>query len=197
MPYSREHKERTRARIIDAASRLFRRRGYQDTGVDALMGEAGLTRGGFYAHFRDKADLFIRALDHAFDESFENLLGRGLEDLVGAEWLRAASRRYLNPQHRTHPHLGCAVPTLGGEVSRAPRRVKNAFGRRIENLIDRMAERLDGDRELAMNALASWVGALVLARAAHRVSTAEVILTAVQRHWDRVADELEAEAGTD
>lgn len=190
MPYSPEHKADTRARIVAAASRLFRRDGYQQTGVDALMGAAGLTRGGFYAHFADKSALLVEAIDHAFDESVENLLGRGLEDREGADWLRAACDRYLTPKHRRHPESGCAVPALGSEVARAPRSVRKAFDARQRQMVDLIADRLGGDREMATALLASWVGALVMARIAPRRAQAEAILEAVRGHWNRVADAM-------
>ena len=64
MPLSAEHKERTRARILAAAGRVFRRQGYAATAVDAVMAEAGLTPGGFYAHFPSKEALFAEVLAH-------------------------------------------------------------------------------------------------------------------------------------
>ena len=62
MGYSSEHKDRTRERVVTAAGRLFRRYGYNGVGIDEIMAAAGLTRGGFYAHFKSKHDLFAAAL---------------------------------------------------------------------------------------------------------------------------------------
>ena len=87
MPYSPEHKAKTHARIVQVASRLFRRKGYQATGVDQLMSAAGLTRGGFYSHFRNKTQLLIESLELAFDESTANLLERGHQELEGRGFL--------------------------------------------------------------------------------------------------------------
>jgi len=181
MPYSPEHKPRTHARIVGVASRLFRRDGYQSTGVDRLMSAAGLTRGGFYAHFRDKTQLLIESLELAFDESRANLLERGHEDLVGEAWVRAAARRYLSPEHRSGLADGCAVPALGSEVARAPRPVQRAFARRITELIEAMAERMGGGahaRRRALALLSSWVGAMVLSRAVGDEALGEEILAA-------------------
>ena len=190
MPYTADHKAKTRARIVAVASRLFRRDGYHQTGVDALMGAAGLTRGGFYAHFKDKAALLIEAIEHAFDESGENLFGHGLEDLRGAAWLREASRRYLALGHRRQPEAGCAVPALGSEVARGSHAVRKAFDARQQDMIERAAERIGGDRRMATALLASWVGGLVMARIAPRRAHAQSILEAVRGYWEDVAERL-------
>lgn len=190
MPYPAEHKLKTHARIVDMASRLFRRDGYAGTGVDTLMNAAGLTRGGFYAHFRDKAALLSEALDRAFDESYENLLEGKLEAVTGTEWLRAASRRYLSSSHRQSPDLGCAIPALGAEVSRAPARVRRRFASQVKRMIDGMSERLGGGargRREATALLASWVGAILLARAVGDSALADEISASVREHWDERA----------
>lgn len=183
MPYSPEHKPKTHARIVAVASRLFRQEGYQATGVDRLMSAAGLTRGGFYSHFRDKSQLLIESLERAFDESSANLLERGHEELEGEAFVRAAARRYLSGEHRENLADGCAVPALGAEVARAPKSVQKVFARRIDALLDGIAERLGGGiraRRRAMLLLSSWVGAMVLARAVGDKKLAEEILGAVR-----------------
>jgi hypothetical protein len=97
--------------------------------------------------------------------------------------MRAAARRYLSPKHLAHAAVGCAVPGLGAEVARAPRRVRHAFSRGIAELLDGMSERLGGGpsaRREATTLLASWVGAMVLARASADRDEAEAILAAVR-----------------
>ncbi|HJL17038.1 MAG TPA: helix-turn-helix domain-containing protein [Sandaracinaceae bacterium LLY-WYZ-13_1] len=182
MPYPPEHKRRTRARIVAAASRLFRRRGFGATSVDALMGAAGLTRGGFYAHFRSKAELLEAALAAAFEESRQNLLARGLEDSRGEAWLTRAASRYLGPDHLRALDEGCAVPALGAEVSRSGDGPRRAFERELTRLIDGLATRLGGPhaRARSLRALSTWVGALTLARAVHDPAFAEEILASAR-----------------
>jgi TetR/AcrR family transcriptional repressor of nem operon len=190
MPYPAEHKLRTHARIVDIASRLFRRDGYAGTGVDTLMNAAGLTRGGFYAHFRDKTALLSEALDRAFDESYENLFAGKLEDLVGRDWLRAAGGRYLAASHRESPDQGCAIPALGAEVSRAPLRVRRRFASQVRRMLDGMGARLGGGaggRREATALLASWVGAMLLARAVGDSKLADEITQSVREHWEKRA----------
>lgn len=181
MARAAERKAQSRGRIVEAASRLFRERGYKRTSVDELMAAAGLTRGGFYAHFRNKAALFEAALAAAFEESHENLLRRGLEELDGESWLRRAGDRYLSSDHVGNTSLGCAIPSLGGEVARAETSVRRAFGVELDRLFDRLAERLGGGakaRVRAIRRIATWAGALTMARAVADPALRDEILAA-------------------
>lgn len=183
MPYPPDHKPKTHARIVRVASRLFREAGFQATGVDRLMSAAGLTRGGFYAHFRDKTQLLVESLELVLDESRANLLERGLGELEGEAWARAAAKRYLSPGHRSAPGDGCPVPALGAEVARAPRSVQRAFAARLDGILTGMAARLGGGaagRRRAIQLLSSWVGALLLSRAVGERRLGEEILAATR-----------------
>ena len=175
-----DQKARSRARIIEVASRLFRERGYRATSVDDLMAGAGLTRGGFYAHFADKGALLRASLEHAFDEARRQLFDGRLRGLEGERWLRAASRRYLRLGHREHPELGCAIPSLGAEVARVGPEARTAFAGEVERMVAGMAARLGGDdaEARARRTLATWVGAMVLARAVDDEELAERMLDA-------------------
>ena len=155
--------------ILDAAGRVFRRTGYAGSGVDAVMGEAGLTHGGFYAHFESKEALFAETVARALGRTAE-LMGSGPDDREGVAWLRAAVRRYLS-----HPHLraveeGCALPALVSELGRAGDAPREAFEEGLLDLLADAGEKappgpgLDPqDRVLATVALC--VGGLSLARA--------------------------------
>lgn len=162
---------------------MFRRDGYDRTSVDALMAEAGLTRGAFYAHFADKAELFESAIDDAFEEGLANLFSRGLDELEGEAWLRAAEGRYLRENHRRDPENGCAMPSLACEVARGPRGVQERFEQGLEAVIDEMAERCGGHeaaRRQARGRIARWVGAMVLARAVSSRRLQEALLDAAR-----------------
>ena len=65
MRYAADQKEKTRSRIVRAAGKVFRRQGYHAAGVDKVMAEAGLTAGGFYAHFDSKQALLAEAIEDA------------------------------------------------------------------------------------------------------------------------------------
>ena len=108
MRYPPTHKHATRRRIIEAASLAFREGGVAETGVDEVMRRAGLTHGGFYAHFHDKSELIAEACASAFDATLPNL------ERIAALPTRAARARllidsYLASRHRDNRGSGCVV----------------------------------------------------------------------------------------
>jgi TetR/AcrR family transcriptional repressor of nem operon len=169
-------KQRSHARVVEAAARLYRERGGDGVSVDEVMGEAGLTRGGFYAHFADKNELLAEALGEAFAQSRDSLVGHD-PALRGRKWLERAVHVYLSRKHVDAPGDGCAVPALAGEVARGDRKLRKAFTRGLEGVLDGMAEQL-GDREQATAALATLIGAVALARATDDEGLREAILQA-------------------
>src|SRR5713226_4104580 len=110
MRVSREKAAENRERIVDNASRLFREKGFDGVGLDAIMKEAGLTHGGFYGHFGSKDDLAAEALRRALEKSAERQSGfEDLGELV---------RDYLSERHCGDRANGCAVAALGGDTVR-------------------------------------------------------------------------------
>ncbi len=179
MRYAPDQKEKTRARILEAAATTFRRQGYHATGVDKVMEEAGLTAGGFYAHFPSKDALLAEALEHYAAQS-SGKLTEGLSDRSGPEQVGAIVDRYLRPEHRERPEDGCPLPSLAPEVSRAGDASRRAFERLVGDLIATFAARLPPnkgqDRAIALAALC--VGGMTLARAVHDPGFSDRILKA-------------------
>ena len=170
MRYSRDHKSGTRRRIVDAASRAFRRRGASGVSVSQVMAEAGLTVGGFYRHFGSKDELFREALEEAMGETIELLQrtggGPGLE---GDEWVRRAAGIYLTPAHRDMQERGCPLPALTAEVGRRGDEARRSFAESFQVLADAVAARIDPEnreaaRVRALGLLSTLVGGLLLAR---------------------------------
>jgi TetR/AcrR family transcriptional regulator, transcriptional repressor for nem operon len=164
-------KEQTRERILRAAARAIRRHGYEGVGVAEVMKDAGLTHGGFYAHFDSRDALLAAAADQAGAESIESL-NRALAAAKRGEELMALVDAYLSERHVEAPEqgLGCAIAAAGSDVPRQPREVRRAATRRIKDLIGLIERQLPdwGKRaahEKAMAIAAGLVGALVLARA--------------------------------
>src|SRR5437764_10554084 len=108
MRYPAGHKEQTRVKILRAAGKVFRRLGYHAAGVDKVMEEAGLTAGGFYAHFDSKQELLAEALTCAGAEAGRRHAA-ALEGLSGGEWLEAFLGRYLSVEHRGKWEEGCPL----------------------------------------------------------------------------------------
>jgi len=127
MRYLPDHKGQTRRRILDAAAAVFRRQGYRGAGVDAVMQEAGLTAGGFYAHFPSKEALFAETLADALRQS-RLFGGADFDHLAGPDWVRAVAAFYLSPAHRRLVGQGCPLPPLLAEVARASPEARQAVG---------------------------------------------------------------------
>ena len=192
MRYSPDHKEKTRAKILESAATVFRRQGYHATGVDKVMEEAGLTAGGFYAHFPSKDALLAEALEH-YAAKGSNTLERGLEDASDREWVRGIVDRYLGDSHRRRPETGCPIPSLAPEVGRAGKAPRQAFERLVGSLIAKIAAHLPPEdaEERAIAITALCVGGMALARAVHDPGYSDRILAACR---DFAHEELEANA---
>jgi AcrR family transcriptional regulator len=168
-PPAPSRKEATHERIVTAAARAIRRRGYGGAGVAEIMKEAGLTHGGFYAHFDSREAMLAEAADRAGAETVATL-----ERVAAAappdEALQAIIRTYLSKAHLEALETGCAVAALGSEMPRQTSQVRRAATRRIKEMIDLVGRHSPdwgqpGAHERALVTVATAVGALVLARA--------------------------------
>lgn len=136
MRYSLEHKAKNHQNIVSVAARSFRERGGDSSGIGTVMKKVGLTKGGFYRHFKSKDDLFVEAVALALEET-----GRGMvavaESAPEGQALRAIIERYLSVAHANSPGVGCVRAALGPELARKPIAVR----RRIEVLLEAYRER--------------------------------------------------------
>ena len=182
MRYSKEHKQETHARIVKKASVRLREKGAHGIGVADLMKEAGLTHGGFYAHFDSREALVIEAFAYAMDRSTERWR-KLAEQTPPDKRLATIVETYLTPVHRDDPGHGCAVPTLGAEIARESPKTRKAFAAKLEQMIDMMADQvLDVPRKVARKqaiaALTTMMGTLVLSRIAGNGEFSDEILGA-------------------
>jgi TetR/AcrR family transcriptional regulator, transcriptional repressor for nem operon len=136
MRYSLEHKAKNHENIVSVAARSFREHGGDSSGIGTVMKKVGLTKGGFYRHFKSKNDLFVEAVARALDET-----GRGMVEVAKSapegQALRAIIERYLSLAHADSPGIGCVRAALGPELARKPVAVR----RRIEALLEAYRER--------------------------------------------------------
>jgi len=168
MRYDSEHKERTRARVLDEAAATIRAVGPDGIGVAGLMAKVGLTHGGFYAHFKSKDDLVAQAISRMFEDSramFESCT----EGRAPADGLARYIDFYLSEQHRDQTSRGCPLPRLSNELARLPGPARDRFVEGAAGLTRRIAELLEKlgtpDADLTATAVVSeMVGALALAR---------------------------------
>jgi len=169
MPWPKEHKRNTRERIVETAAAAFRQNGADKVGVSEIMQEAGLTHGGFYAHFASKEDLLIEALGYASEEANELLETESpAKSESGASGLLAAALTYLSPYHLEHVERGCPIAALGPELVRSSQKVRRSFATAITRRLGRLYELARGGvnkrRQQAAGALACMVGGLIVAR---------------------------------
>jgi AcrR family transcriptional regulator len=162
-------KEATHDRIVDAAARAIRRSGYNGTGVADIMKDAGLTHGGFYAHFPSREAMLAEAADRAGSETVARM-ERVVASSPPQQALPAMMRAYLSKEHLEGIESGCAAAALGSEMPRQAPEVRRAATRRIKEMIDLVARHSPdwgqpGAHERALFTVATMVGALVLARA--------------------------------
>jgi TetR/AcrR family transcriptional repressor of nem operon len=161
MRISREQAAENKARVVEAASGLFRERGFDGVAVADLMRAAGFTHGGFYNHFATKEALSAEALTHAFAQ----MAAVRTKSLDMADLLRG----YLSEAARRAPAKSCPAAALAGDAARQAAPVRAAFADGVEGMLEDFADRLGGGddaRQRAIVLLATMVGALVLARAA-------------------------------
>jgi len=182
MRYSREHKLETHARIVRKASVRLREKGAHGVGVADLMKEAGLTHGGFYAHFDSRDDLVIEAFTHAMDRSTERWR-KLAEQMPREKRFATIVNSYLTSLHRDDPGRGCAIPTLGAEIARESSRTRRVFAGRLDQMIDMLAGQVPNlprkaARKRATAAMATMIGTLVMARVAGSGDFSDEILGA-------------------
>jgi AcrR family transcriptional regulator len=177
-------KEASHERILEAAARAIRRSGYTGTGVADIMKEAGLTHGGFYAHFESREAMLAEAADRAGAQSVATL-ERFVAQVPPKEAFRALVTAYLSKGHVERAEVGCPVAALGSEMPRQAPEVRRAATRRIKEMIDLVSRHSPGwgepgAHERALIATATMVGALVLARAVDDPKLSASILEAAR-----------------
>lgn len=181
-------KAETHARIVDVAARALRRHGYAGTGVAAVMQEAGLTHGGFYAHFGSRDALLVEAMERAGEESgavVASAIAAGRSK--GVSPFRALVETYLADEHLSRLDIGCAVAALGCDMPRQSKSVRKASVRGVQRLITAIRATLPASPDADATVIAgTLVGSLQLARAlgdtaegkAHLASVRLALLTA-------------------
>lgn len=186
MRYPTDHKVSTRRRILEAASAAFREHGVAATGVDEVMRQAGLTHGGFYAHFRNKSELVAEACATGFDMGKANL-ARIAALPTRRDRARALVLSYLSPHHRDNLAGGCLVASLGMDAVRATGRARQGYAtalqqhrRRIASALRLSDNELENER-LTTALLSQLVGALILARSLADTPESESVLAQVRQ----------------
>jgi len=175
---SKEEKQRSHDRILDAASKLTREKGIDATSVADIMSLAGLTHGGFYRHFQSKDDLVASGFRHAVDEAVGSI-----EQESSGEQRRVARQtyidRYLSSEHLDTNADGCPIAALASELIRKDGRTKSEglqAVKRVSSLLEDDVNSVSGEVILAM-----LVGSITLARLSETSEDGEALLSATKR----------------
>src|SRR5260370_20973099 len=168
MRYSEQHKAKTHERVLKKAAEQMCRRGVQGTGIASLMGEVGLTHGGFSAHFSDKNELIAEATGRILEEGVPGVTAAA-EAAPEGKKVRAMVDTYLSTQHRDSPDV-CPVAGLAGEMARQSKRVRNAYTGAIEDRLKLMARFFPGAneqerRDRARLMMSGMAGTMMIAKA--------------------------------
>jgi TetR/AcrR family transcriptional repressor of nem operon len=188
--YAQGHKEESRARIVEALGRGFRREGYGGIGVDGLAREAGVTHGAFYGHFRSKAEAFGAAVVAGLRDLREGI--EALRAEHGTGWLTAFAAFYMGRKRTCELADACTLPSLSAEMERADPQARAAYETELHAVMVSVAAGLPEGTQAEREARA-WVllsllaGGVTLARAVPTEATALEIAAAVQAAVDLLA----------
>lgn len=176
MRVSREQVAINRQKILEAASRLFRERGYDAVTVAEVMSASGLTHGGFYGYFKSKDDLIAHTLDHVYSQGSDSAID-----------IARYAASYLSPQHRDNVALGCPTAALASETARQTPEARAAMAAGLERQLRRFSAGMEGAeakaaRRAAIGGWSAMVGAVVLARLFDDAALSDEILEAT-REW--------------
>lgn len=194
MPYPKDHKAKTRERIVEAARILFNRHGYDRVTIDQVMSEAQLTRGGFYSHFSCKEDLFAEAVASFLDgrgarwRAEEGIDPRACELVMAQRMVEA----YLSRRHLDDRDGQCPLIAYATDVGRAGPRVRGSYRQLLEAMVWLFESNLEGDesdrRQRALSLAALCVGGMILARSLPETDIAEEVRAAARsaaaKMWD-------------
>ncbi len=168
MRYAENHKDETRKTLLKAAARALREKGPDRLGVAEVMAAAGLTHGGFYAHFKSKDAFLVEALNEGFAQGRRRFASL-VNGLPPRHALATYIDSYVSTTHRDNPAGGCPITALNSDMPRQSKAFRESFDAGVKSLgaafTERMREAGIEDAEtLAPSILSAMVGAVALAR---------------------------------
>lgn len=185
MRYTATHKSETHAKLVRLAGRVLRERGPQILAVADLMREAGLTHGGFYAHFKSKDALLAEALEGVFEESKQKLY-RVTDGLPPRHALASYIDSYVAPAHRDNLSGGCPLVALNSDLPRQSKKFRAAFDTGVRLLVGRLAGWIEAagirdSQALAASVLSAMAGAVAVSRAVSDKRLSDELLAAARQ----------------
>jgi AcrR family transcriptional regulator len=185
MPYSAEHKEGTRQRIVTSAARLFNRKGFAEVTISEIMTAAGLTHGGFYRHFKSKDELYSEVISQFLCRPAAPWQQKPAERCApGQPFARYVVDAYLSREHLDDVDGSCPLIGLPSDAARGGEAVKTAYRQVTESMIRLFEANLSGPeaREQALVFVALCVGGMVLARGIDDRALGDELRKSAERH---------------
>ncbi|MFF2910303.1 TetR/AcrR family transcriptional regulator [Paenibacillus sp. NPDC057934] len=177
MPYPEGHKLKVRGKIIESAAQAFRTHGIREISVPFIMKGAGLTHGGFYSHFENKEQLVAEVCQYAISDTIA-LLQKAADEETQSPKIHAVVHYYLSQHHRDRTEMGCILPALSSEISRASEEVRHIFTQELERMIDFISNIAEVDKSVGSALLSTMVGTVVLARSVNDAELSDSLLAA-------------------
>ena len=184
MRYRPEHKAEVRQKLVKDASRRVRAEGLNGAAVATVMGDTGLTHGGFYKHFENKDELLLESLKEAFRDIGDTLVQAAGRARSEAPW-KAIVKTYLTLEFCDYPERGCPLPALAPELARVDQKMRRQILPQLVSYKDRMLPFMPGrraaDKERAFFAIfATMAGAVEIARLLPEPAMRERVLAAAR-----------------
>lgn len=173
MRYSDSHKEETHAKLVRIAGRVLRENGPDGVAVAEVMREAGLTHGGFYAHFKSKDALLVEALESVFESSRRKFL-HAVDGMPPRHALATYIDFYVSPRHRDNRESGCPVTALNSDLPRQSKTFRAAFDSGVTSMVAGLETRI-GDAGIAIGEDAHALAASVLSAMAGAVAISRAV----------------------
>ena len=184
MPYTMTHKNKTRERILDSSFRLFAIKGFEGVTIDDLMNNCGLTRGGFYAHFTSKAELYREAIK--FRANSTGLARCKPEGTSNKQWLSLLLDKYLSFEHvKGESSLACPLAFLATDINMQDKAIKTAYANVYYDMNTAIMEYANSytncDEQDILSVTSMMIGAVAIARTLKDQDSIERLLAACRR----------------
>lgn len=184
MAWNKDHKQNSRKKILDSADSLFAEKGFEKTGIDEVMQNAGMTRGAFYSHFSSKSELYQEAMTFGALRRFRLALEtRG--DLDSNLNLDCMVQHYLSLAH-IQGEGGCPLAFLVTDVAQQNDSIRNTYTRLFKGLSDRMTQASPLDRQQVLAKMVLMVGGVAIARALSDDESRNELLEAVRAELEGI-----------
>ncbi|SCW82841.1 transcriptional regulator, TetR family [Paenibacillus tianmuensis] len=176
MPYTKKHKMNIRHKILQSASQAFRANGIKAVSVPQIMSGAGLTHGGFYAHFESKEQLVAEACKSAMEGTVTRL-GSIAEQASDEQKLNDVIESYLSAAHCDSAEQGCIMPALAGEIARSSDDIRQVFTEEVSRFLSFVSGLAGQDEDKSIALTATMVGSILLARSVNDSELSDKILS--------------------